>query len=141
MGARFKSMFSSHASNNMGKIAIVSGNKRLTHDLFVMRGYHHLVPRQAFFPRVYDPSLASRIAEELELSNDDLVILKLLNRSRGAGVLPIPMSELDHTLREILNPPVDIENWLEQKLKIEASSWQQLAWGSYEEQTRHWWSN
>lgn len=109
-----------------------------------MAGYGHIVPEQVCFPRQYEPDLAQRIAGKLGANDDDKVVLKLCNRSRAAGVLVVPVDELDEVLEEILVLPANPEAWFKEKLKQLASSPAGdfgFQWGSFEEQTRHWWAN
>jgi len=138
---RFKDKYRLDEGANSGKHAVVSANKKLTHDLMETYGYSNLVPRQACCPRVYDPGLAERIIYELGVGLEELVVLKLCNRSRAAGVLPVPAGALDGVLREILQPPEAFEQWLEAKLAMGTAATLQVEWGCYEEQLRHWWSN
>lgn len=118
--------------------AVMVENKRLTHDLFVECGFEHLVPRQACFSREYSPDLAKKIAVELGLTPEEKVVLKLCNRSRGAGIIVLSTSELDSVLRVLLGAPKDLEAWLAlQDSSVSCG----LTWGCLEEQVRHWWSN
>ena len=89
----------------MRKFHVISADKKLTHDLMELAGYNHLVPGQACYPRQYDGHLAERIETDLELEEGDKVVLKLCNRSRAAGVIIVPLDELDEVLEEILVPP------------------------------------
>mmetsp|Transcript_94691 Transcript_94691/g.276916 ORF Transcript_94691/g.276916 Transcript_94691/m.276916 type:complete len:947 (-) Transcript_94691:62-2902(-) len=138
---RFKAKYKLDEGANSGKHAVVSANKKLTHDLMEMYGFGHLVPRQVCCPRVYDPGLAARIVEELGVGSEELVVLKLCNRSRAAGVVPVPAMGLDSILREMLQPPPDLEAWMAHKLSLGTASTLKVDWGCYEEQLRHWWSN
>jgi len=138
---RFKAKYRLDEGANSGKHAVVSANKKLTHDLMELYGYGHLVPRQACCPRVYDPGLADRIIQELGVSSEELVVLKLCNRTRAAGVLPVPAGELNNVLKEILALPADFEAWLSKKLAMGTAATLKVDWGCYEEQLRHWWSN
>mmetsp|Transcript_35423 Transcript_35423/g.82269 ORF Transcript_35423/g.82269 Transcript_35423/m.82269 type:complete len:1087 (+) Transcript_35423:154-3414(+) len=138
---RFKEKYKLDEGANSGKHAVVSANKKLTHDLMELYGYGHLVPRQVCFPRVYDLGLADRIIGELGVSAEDLVVLKLCNRSRAAGVLPVPAGGLDSVLKEILQLPPNFEDWMQRKLKKGTAETLEVDWGCYEEQLRHWWSN
>eukprot|EP00411_Alexandrium_monilatum_P026100 CAMPEP_0175333672 /NCGR_PEP_ID=MMETSP0095-20121207/2401_1 /TAXON_ID=311494 /ORGANISM="Alexandrium monilatum, Strain CCMP3105" /LENGTH=937 /DNA_ID=CAMNT_0016630973 /DNA_START=53 /DNA_END=2866 /DNA_ORIENTATION=+ len=138
---RFKHRYKLDDAANSGKHAVVSANKKLTHDLMELYGYGHLVPRQVCCPRVYDPDLASRIVKELGVGSEELVVLKLCNRSRAAGVLPVPAEGLDNVLKEILQLPPDFEAWMQQKLSMGTDATLKVDSGCYEEQLRHWWSN
>jgi len=120
---------------------VISANKKLTHDLIQHAGYGHLLPQQVWFPRVYEEDLAARIAEGLGVGSEDAVVLKLSNRTRAAGVLPVPVISLDMVLHEILTPPSDTEEWFQRKLASGPLAALQVKYGSYEEQVRHWWSN
>eukprot|EP00747_Dinoflagellata_sp_TGD_P085259 gnl/TRDRNA2_/TRDRNA2_162823_c0_seq1.p1 gnl/TRDRNA2_/TRDRNA2_162823_c0~~gnl/TRDRNA2_/TRDRNA2_162823_c0_seq1.p1 ORF type:complete len:904 (-),score=152.34 gnl/TRDRNA2_/TRDRNA2_162823_c0_seq1:152-2863(-) len=123
------------------KHAIVSANKKLTHDVMEKNGYEHIVPPQVCFPRAYSEGLADKIVKQLGVSNKELVVLKLCNRSRGAGVLPIEVARLDEVLREILVVPKDIDQWFVEKKAIGWDASLNLPYGCWEEQVRHWWSN
>lgn len=138
---RFRNKYKLDESAQSGKHAVVSANKKLTHDLMQRYGYEHLVPRQACCARVYDPDLARRIIAELGVGLEELVVLKLCNRSRAAGVLPVPAEGLDGVLREILQPPANFQAWLRQQLAMGKAATLDIEWGCYEEQLRHWWSN
>lgn len=118
--------------------SILVENKKLTHDLIVDSGYRHVRPLQAAFPREYAPDLAQRIQRALHLEDDGYCVLKLCNRQRGAGVIPIRFAELDEALEYLLVLPKDVEAWL----KAQPWDWaRNVDWGSFEEQLRHWWSN
>lgn len=138
---RFKQKYKLDEGANSGKHAVVSANKKLTHDLMELYGFSYLVPRQACCPRVYDPGLAERIIAELGVGPEELVVLKLCNRSRAAGVLPVPAGGLDTILKEILQLPQDFEAWMKSKLAMGTAATLKVDWGCYEEQLRHWWSN
>lgn len=45
---------------------------------------------------------------------------------------------MDDALRELLQPPADMDTWLKTQ---SVENLQHLQWGSFEEQLRHWWSN
>jgi len=94
---------------------VLVDNKKFTHDTFVDCGFAHLRPTQKAYPRAYDPNLASRIVKDLGVSSSDgVVVLKLVNRARGAGVVICPVSQLDATLQRLLKPKLgrDFEAWL-----------------------------
>ena len=132
----------------------------------MVSGYDHIVPGQACYPRQYDSHLAERIASDLDLAESDAVVLKLCNRSRAAGVIVVPLDELDEVLEELLVPPPlgtvflskmgaervpqkmpterKMEAWLEENLKKSQERRPGdfgLTWGCFEEQKRHWWAN
>ena len=68
----------------------------------------------------------------------------LCNRSRAAGVIIVPVDELDEVLEEILVPPPDTDAWLNAKIDAlngRSVAGDELRWGSFDEQCRHWWSN
>jgi len=93
---------------------------------------------------VYTPDLATRIVNELEAEDDDTVVLKLCNRSRAAGIVIVPVNELDEVLEELLVLPSNLEGWFRTQLStIESGSAANFGinWGSFEEQMRHWWAN
>jgi len=120
----------------------ISKDKKLTHDLFDVTGFGHIIPAQVCFPRVYYPGIASHIAAELNLKKSDLVVLKLCNRSRAAGVLIVDIEQLDNMLQDILEPPEDLEAWFHPQLQHLANSAGDLVdKDSYEEHVRHWWAN
>eukprot|EP00811_Abedinium_folium_P035925 NODE_867_length_2726_cov_10.400923.p1 GENE.NODE_867_length_2726_cov_10.400923~~NODE_867_length_2726_cov_10.400923.p1 ORF type:complete len:545 (-),score=136.31 NODE_867_length_2726_cov_10.400923:326-1960(-) len=138
-GAAIRETFQhEHKLDEVVERAVLVENKKLTHDRIVECGFAHLRPLQACFPRVYDPDLAQRIVRELGTTPDGVVVLKLLNRARGAGVVPTYVSELDGVLRTLLDPPEDIEDWLANQ---DEDWYINLPWGTVEEQVRHWWSS
>lgn len=115
-------------------------NKKMTHDIFVECGYSHLRPKQVCFPRVYANDLAPRIIKDLGIiyQEDTVVVLKLVNRCRGAGVVVVRAGrELDDTLRILLCHPEDFTKQhgctLDAALSSDSSS--------FREQCLHWWSN
>lgn len=118
--------------------AVLVESKKLTWDMVCERGYAHIQPRQGCFPKAYTPDLAQQIGDLLSLKGDDICILKLANRARGAGVIPIHFTELDEALRILLQPPPKVEKWLKQR---DAEWVHSVSWGCFEEQVRHWWSN
>jgi len=118
--------------------AVLVENKKLTHDVVVDTGYPHLRPHQAFYPRDYTAKLAHQIRTNLKLEDDDVVVLKLPNRTRGAGVIPMKTSELDEALRVLLQPPKNFDTWIKDRDPMWA---RKITWGCFEEQLRHWWSN
>lgn len=125
----------------------ISKDKKLTHDLFDATGYAHIIPRQVCFPRVYYPGIASHISAELGLREEDeeeLVVLKLCNRSRAAGVLIVPLKDLEKVLQEILEPPAKLQSWFEpqlERLKENSARDFGVVRDSFEEHVRHWWAN
>lgn len=128
------------------KYTVVSTDKRLTHDLMEDAGYGDVVPRQVCFLRQYLPDLANQILRGLDLAEDatgEVVVLKLCNRSRGAGVLMVRVGELDSMLKTLLEPPKDLEEWMQRGLERLAKKASDLGLGDdpMEEQMRHWWSN
>jgi len=123
------------------RFTVVSNNKKLTHDEMVIGGYKHLVPHQLCLPRVYHYSLAKEIIDGLGCGEQDVLVLKLCNRSRAAGIIPVPVDELDEVLEELLVIPDDMEEWLTRKLARGSEETLEVDWGCFEEQRRHWWSN
>jgi len=118
--------------------AVLVESKKLTWDMVCERGYAHIQPRQGCFPKEYTPELAGAIGRHLQLQGDDVCILKLANRARGAGVIPMRYSDLDEALQLLLQPPRDVDAWL----KDRDPHWARVVtWGCFEEQVRHWWSN
>lgn len=112
-------------------------NKKLTHDVFLECGFGHLRPKQVCYPRVYRPDLAEEIARRLECNGSVPVVLKLLNRCRGAGVMVVNIGEeLDEMLRLLLTAPSD-DAFSEPSLEVATASDP----SSLEEQCWHWWSN
>ncbi|CAJ1436830.1 unnamed protein product [Effrenium voratum] len=120
----------------------ISKDKKLTHDLFEATGYGHIIPSQVCFPRIYYPGLASHICAELGLSGRDLVVLKLCNRSRAAGVMIIAAEQMDGLLQELLELP-PAEPWFRAQLfHLENSAADfNVARDSHEDHVRHWWAN
>lgn len=118
--------------------AVMVENKKLYHDIILENGYTHIRPDQEAFPKAYSEDLARQIIARFKLQQDDLCVLKLVNRARGAGVIPVAVPDLDDALKELLQPPGDLEAWF----KKQPSDWaRRVSWGCFEEQVRHWWSN
>lgn len=134
-GAAIKESFAQeHKLEDALRREVLVENKKLTHDLMLDQGYGFLRPRQACRPRVYGPGLAEGIRGELRLGASDACVLKLTNRQRGAGVVPVPAADLDRALQQLLQPDA---SWQATPL-----DWAlQVPWGCFEEQVRHWWSN
>ncbi|CAE6955486.1 unnamed protein product [Symbiodinium natans] len=107
---------------------------------FVQEGFAHLRPPTAAYPRRYEPNLAHRILRDLDVKGNGAVVLKLCNRSRGAGVVVVTASELDDVLRKLLTPPLDdLPEFLAERrpATLSLDDEQPLM----EEQCLHWWSN
>lgn len=138
-GAAIKDNFEQdHKLEEAIRCSVLTENKKLTHDTIVECGYAHIRPRQLFFPKVYSPQLAARIQAGLGLADTGACVLKLCNRTRGAGVVPVTVAGLDATLLELLQPPSNLQAWLGRQ----SMDWvRTVASGSLEEQARHWWSN
>ncbi|OLP77050.1 hypothetical protein AK812_SmicGene42941 [Symbiodinium microadriaticum] len=141
-----KNRYTSKESGVLRKFHVISADKKLTHDLMELAGYGHIVPGQCCYPRHYHMQLADQITADLELEDGDKVVLKLCNRSRAAGVIVAPVDELDEVLEEILIPPEKMDGWLHEKSRPLQEGKRSpgdfdLAWGSFEEQKRHWWAN
>ncbi|CAK9066850.1 unnamed protein product [Durusdinium trenchii] len=121
--------------------AVLVENKKLTHDFFVESGYQHLMPKQLCFRRIYQDFLALDIIQGLGLSTSgspSACVLKLCNRARGAGCIPISADDLDVALERLLTLPDNTEEWLEEQ---DENFPKDCEWGCFEEQVRHWWSN
>mmetsp|Transcript_118809 Transcript_118809/g.383649 ORF Transcript_118809/g.383649 Transcript_118809/m.383649 type:complete len:604 (-) Transcript_118809:134-1945(-) len=121
------------------KRAVMTENKKFTHDMFVMEGFAHLRPPTVAYPRRYHAMLAGQILSDLGVrGGKGAVVLKLCNRSRGAGIVVATPQELDGVLRRLLTPPLGDERWLDGCLKgalnPEFSE-------CMEEACLHWWSN
>jgi len=141
---RYKERYQLELDPDMQMYQVISADKKLTHDLFEQTGYSHLVPKQVCFPRVYHKRLAADIIEGLGLRGRDNVILKLCNRSRAAGVVVTPASELDNLLTKLLHPPDELDDWFSQRVgRMMEGSPVDFGFkpGDLEEQLRHWWSN
>lgn len=138
-GAAIKETFQQdHKLEETIRRAVITENKKLTHDVIVQTGYAHTRPRQLAFPKVYNPGLAASIQRSLSLADKDVCVLKLCNRARGAGVIPVVMDKLDQALQELLQPPANLRTWFKQQ----SPRWaREVSWGCFEEQLRHWWSN
>lgn len=125
---------------------VISADKKLTHDLFDQSGYSHIVPDQVCFPRRYHQQLAADIVKALHVGDKELVILKLCNRSRAAGVIVSPANELDDILHDLLTPPLDLEAWFQdhaERMDRDSDSAADFGFapGSFAEHQRHWWGN
>lgn len=127
-------------------------NKKLTHDRFVQEGFKRLRPRAGCYDRHYSPGLAARIVKDLEVASGGIVVLKLCNRSRGAGVVTVPAEGLDEVLRRLLTVPGvgggegvagdSAERELAELLAARrAKALSTTLADSFEEQCLHWWSN
>uniref|UniRef100_A0A7S4W937 Uncharacterized protein n=1 Tax=Alexandrium monilatum TaxID=311494 RepID=A0A7S4W937_9DINO len=139
---RYDSMYRLEEGGDLSEFDLLAKDKKFLHDEIQSRGYDHLLPRQASFPREYTESLADEIKAKLGLSGNDHVVLKLCNRTRAAGVLLVWCADLDAKLKVILKPPPDEEKWLdEQEQLIEESNSTGLQPGTFKENLRHWWSN
>lgn len=133
------------------KYRVVSTDKKLTHDLMEDIGFEHIMPKQVCCLREYDVKLADKILTGLELhEKSDLVVLKLCNRSRGAGVIVVKAEQLDEMLWSLLKPRKDLDKWLQDcvwRCKKADSDEPEKAFvdlgvkGNEEEQVRHWWCN
>jgi len=120
------------------KRAVMTENKKFTHDMFVQEGFAQLRPPTAAYERRYTPLLASSILKDLEVRSGGAVVLKLCNRSRGAGVVVVTDGELDGVLQKLLLPPEKLEEWLEEQREAENLLKEKSL---IEEQCYHWWSN
>lgn len=138
---RYKEKYRLEEGPGTGKSAVISANKKLTHDLMVIKGFEHLVPRQVCCNRVYTEDLAEKIMKGLDVGEDDVVVLKLCNRTRAAGVLPVPVLDLDNMLKKVLRAPKDFEGWISRELSKGDAATLEIHYGCLEEQIRHWWSN
>eukprot|EP00913_Durusdinium_trenchii_P002023 g1869.t1 len=69
------------------KRAVMTENKKFTHDMFVQEGFAQLRPPTAAYERRYSSTLAGKILRDLDVRSGGAVVLKLCNRSRGAGVV------------------------------------------------------
>ena len=101
--------------------AVLVENKKLTHEFFVQSGYEHLMPRQMCFRRSYYDTLALDLIEGLGLRSagangpERACVLKLCNRARGAGCIPIKAADLDVALERLLTLPENAEEWLKEQ--------------------------
>ena len=116
--------------------AWLTENKKMQHDVFAEAGFGFLRPAQACFPRKYTPRLASRIATQLDLDEGGSVVLKLLNRCRGAGVVVARSGrELDAVLQLLLATGAPEPQGASLPAALASDP------NSMEEQCAHWWSN
>lgn len=120
------------------KRAVMTENKKFTHDMFVQEGFASLRPPTVAYERRYTPSLAGSILKDLEIPRGGAVVLKLCNRSRGAGVVVVTDAELDNVLQKLLLPPENLEDWLEEKRTAKDLLQEKSL---IEEQCNHWWAN
>lgn len=121
------------------KRAVMTENKKFTHDIFVQEGFAHLRPLTATYPRRYEVDLAKRIVKDVSAFGG-AVVLKLCNRSRGAGIVVVPEQDLDRILKLLLTPPSakDFHKWLEARVSRALNP---TFADNLEEQCLHWWSN
>jgi tetratricopeptide (TPR) repeat protein len=134
-----------YSKGNMLDRRLLVGNKKVTHDAFHLCGYKQLQPTQACFRRDYTRDLHTQIAKALGISDkgNAEVVLKLLNRCRGAGVIVSRTgSELDSNLQMLLEPPegfsCDVaDQFTERQLDKALSS----VANSMREHCLHWWTN
>jgi len=121
--------------------ALLVESKKRTHDCFVSSGYGNLRPRAVSYLRRYTSDLAKLICSDLDLVSDtEQVVLKLCNRSRGAGVVIAPVSTLDEVLSRLLHPPRDklLTEWFNDYRNIAVGSTNRSL---FQEACVHWWSN
>jgi len=120
-------------------------NKKMTHDIFVECGLEHLRPVQKAFPRRWSADLPANITRELMANKKDAIVLKLVNRCRGAGVVVARVGrELDQVLRRLLVPSVDAsDGGVPQTESFEEALNAGLGANpcDLKEQALHWWSN
>lgn len=120
------------------KRAVMTENKKFTHDMFVQEGFAQLRPPTAAYERRYSSTLAGKILRDLDVRSGGAVVLKLCNRSRGAGVVVVTDAELDNVLQKLLLPPEDADSWLEERQEEKNLLREKSL---MEEQCFHWWSN
>lgn len=120
---------------------VMVDNKRYTHDVFVNCGLDFLRPKQFAYPRRYEPGLAARITSDLKVPQNGAVVLKLVNRARGAGVVVSPVPELDRILQQLLRLPTGKEllHWFDER--EEWALRDLVPQDVLEEQKIHYWSN
>eukprot|EP00930_Biecheleria_cincta_P031813 TRINITY_DN2205_c0_g3_i1.p1 TRINITY_DN2205_c0_g3~~TRINITY_DN2205_c0_g3_i1.p1 ORF type:complete len:601 (+),score=84.48 TRINITY_DN2205_c0_g3_i1:37-1839(+) len=124
------------------KRAVMTENKKFTHDMFLQEGFGHLRPPTAAYPRRYEPDLAKRIVLDLNVRDGGAVVLKLLNRSRGAGIVVVTSTELDSVLKRLLTPPLDsVDAWLAKRAPNALQLHPDTKIDLYDEQCAHWWAN
>lgn len=134
-----------HASYVMDSLLLKRGvlveNKKLTHDTFVENGLGFLRPKQFAYPRQYKKGLADIIAKDLGVQPPELVVIKLVNRARGAGVVVCPVAELEETLKKLLSPPTgkELKEWLDEAERRPLADC--LPSAVIAEQRLHYWSN
>jgi len=123
--------------------SILVDNKKVTHDVFAECDFGHLRPPQVCYPRCYKKSLGKEIAQKLQCdgSSPDCpsapIVLKLLNRCRGAGVIVANPGDDLETLLQLLLQPSDTQK----KYNPSISEALTKDANSMEEQYFHWWSN
>lgn len=123
------------------KSQVMVDNKKFTHDTFVECGLAFLRPAQFSYPRRYDFNLANRIIQDLKVSEDGAVVLKLVNRARGAGIIVCPVNVLDKTLKILLIPPVGtkLDQWFQEHTPnaLNKDQYKELL----DEHKLHYWTN
>lgn len=124
------------------KRSVMVDNKKLTHDMFELAGATHLRPLTYAFPRCYSPELASQLISSLELGDGDAAVLKLCNRSRGAGVVVVSARTADSVLRRLLRPPqgAELQEWLQKRGRDAVQDNMEFS-DMLEEHCLYWWSN
>eukprot|EP00746_Dinoflagellata_sp_MGD_P091297 gnl/MRDRNA2_/MRDRNA2_36184_c0_seq1.p1 gnl/MRDRNA2_/MRDRNA2_36184_c0~~gnl/MRDRNA2_/MRDRNA2_36184_c0_seq1.p1 ORF type:complete len:989 (+),score=186.91 gnl/MRDRNA2_/MRDRNA2_36184_c0_seq1:57-3023(+) len=124
------------------KRAVLVENKKLTHDMFREQGLLHLRPPTGCYSRLYKPELADQIIQDLGChGSSDGIVLKLCNRSRGAGVVVVTAGELDSVLHTLLQPPdgEDLKEFLKDTVPLAIH--RDFSGSVLDEQQLHWWSN
>jgi len=138
-GARVKEAFISEYKQVQDKLnrTLLIENKRVFHDSVTKHGYEHILPRQGIWAREYTSTLPQDIIDGLQLQPGSTCMLKLCNRCRGAGCIPVGVCDLPDTLKRVLEPPPEINAspMLAEGLSSHPSCM------SLDEHCQHWWSN
>jgi len=136
----FESKFCMHP--NPIKRSVLVDNKKLTHDMFVHVEAEHLRPPTFTYSRCYTQDLAERLISDLKLADGGAAVLKLCNRTRGAGVVVVTARTANKVLRRLLTPPAgaDLLEWLRQE-GPRAVAHNMVFSDMLQEHCLHWWSN
>ncbi len=103
-----------HTNNNQSTFLLLGKattrfvvSKSATDGLFTTPELTQFRPRSIIIPKVYDPSTAQRVNEQLK---SPLIVVKPLNAALGNGVIIIEAERLDHLLKLIATKSPALRN-------------------------------